>query len=500
VTAGLLLALAPLRLEARAIGAGAPSALVVRTGMGSRRSARRGAALLAASPQVAAVAVTGVCGGLASDLEPGDLVVASEVRGPNGTVSLPSAGLVAASLRRAGLVVHVGPIVTSPSIVRGRQRQALAATGALAVDMESAALVELDWLRPVTVVRAVVDTAEHELASPATLTRGLAALRSLRQAGPVLETWAAAAGPRRVLLAGPRSFCAGVDRAIDTVERALDRFGAPVYVRKQIVHNRHVVASLQSRGAIFVEELDEVPNGATVVFSAHGVAPTVRSDAAGRGLSVIDATCPLVAKVHHEVRRFTSQGYHVVLVGHAEHDEVVGTVGEAPDLQVLEGLGDVDAVAAPDPAKVACITQTTLAVDEAADIIDALKQRYPALVTPSSDDICYASQNRQDAVRAIADACDLVLVVGSRNSSNSTRLVEVARRHGCPSALVDDETEVDLTALAGVTTVGITAGASAPPVLVTRLVDALRTLGPVDVVERPVTTEHVSFSLPPEVR
>ncbi len=366
--------------------------------------------------------------------------------------------------------------------------------------MESAALVELAWMGPVTVVRAVVDTAEHELASPATVTGGLAAYRSLRRAGPALEIWAAAAGARRVLLAGPRSFCAGVDRAIDTVDRALDRFGAPVYVRKQIVHNRHVVASLQSRGAIFVEELDEVPDGATVVFSAHGVAPAVRADAASRDLAVIDATCPLVAKVHHEVRRFTSQGYHVVLVGHADHDEVVGTVGEAPDLQVLEGIADVAGVTAADPAKVACITQTTLAVDEAADIITALKERYPGLVSPSSDDICYASQNRQDAVRAIADACDLVLVVGSRNSSNSNRLVEVARRQGCPASLVDDESEIDLAALSGAATVGITAGASAPAVLVSRLVEALRTLGPVEVEERPVTTEHVSFSLPPEVR
>jgi 4-hydroxy-3-methylbut-2-enyl diphosphate reductase len=468
--------------------------------MGPARAARSAAGILAAALPVSAVAVTGVCGALAVGLRPGDLVVADEVRGPDGTVTLSSAGLVAASLRRVGLRVHVGPIVSSSTIVRGRQRRALADTGALAVDMESAALVAMAWTTPVTVVRAVVDTTDHGLVSPATLTAGLAALRSLRRAGPVLETWAAAAASRRVLLAGPRSFCAGVDRAIDTVERALDRYGAPVYVRKQIVHNRHVVAALQSRGAVFVDELDEVPDGATVVFSAHGVAPAVRADAASRDLSVIDATCPLVAKVHHEVRRFTSQGYHVVLVGHADHDEVVGTLGEAPDLQVLEGLSDVDDVAAPDPDKVACITQTTLAVDEAADIIEALKQRYPAVVSPPSHDICYASQNRQDAVKAIADACDLVLVVGSRNSSNSNRLVEVARRHGCPAALVDDETELDLAALANATTVGITAGASAPAVLVTRLVDALRTLGPVAVEERPITTEHVSFSLPPEVR
>jgi 4-hydroxy-3-methylbut-2-enyl diphosphate reductase len=291
-----------------------------------------------------------------------------------------------------------------------------------------------------------------------------------------------------------------VDRAIDTVARAIDRYGAPIYVRRQIVHNRHVVASLEDRGAVFVEELDEVPDGATVVFSAHGVAPAVRGEAERRRLSVIDATCPLVAKVHHEVRRFDAQGYQVVLVGHADHDEVEGTLGESPDLALVEQLSDVAEISVADPRKVACITQTTLAVDEVADIMVALKQRFPTLVTPHSDDICYASQNRQDAVRAIAADCDLVLVVGSPNSSNSNRLVEVARRQGCQAALVDDETDVDLAWLAGAATVGITAGASAPEALVTRLIRSLRDLGPVDVEERRITDEHVAFTLPPEVR
>ncbi len=237
-----------------------------------------------------------------------------------------------------------------------------------------------------------------------------------------------------------------------------------------------------------------------MVFSAHGVAPAVRAEAARRELSVIDATCPLVAKVHHEVRRFGAQGYQVVLVGHADHDEVVGTLGESPDLVVVEGLDDVERVEVPDPERVACITQTTLAVDEVTDIVGALKERFPGLVSPHSDDICYASQNRQDAVRAIAPDCDLVLVVGSANSSNSNRLVEVARRQGCRAALVDDETHLDLGWLAGASTVGITAGASAPDTLVTGLIDALRDLGPVEVEERRSTTEQVSFTLPPEVR
>jgi 4-hydroxy-3-methylbut-2-enyl diphosphate reductase len=468
--------------------------------MGPDRAARAAARLASSSPTAAAVAVTGVCGAIQGDLRPGDLVVADEVRGPDSALALPGAGLVAAALRRAGLTVQVGPVLSTPALSDGSRRRELAATGALAVDMESAWLVAADWGRPVTVVRAVVDTPKRPLLSPATVTGGLAACRALRRAGPALEAWAAAAGARRVLLAGPRSFCAGVDRAIDTVVRAIDRYGSPVYVRRQIVHNRHVVASLESRGAVFVEELDEVPDGATVVFSAHGVAPAVRQEAQRRQLSVIDATCPLVAKVHHEVRRFAAQGYRVVLIGHPGHDEVEGTVGESPDIRVVERLADVATVEAADPEKVACITQTTLAVDEAADIVAALRQRFPSLVSPHSDDICYASQNRQDAVRAIAADCDLVLVVGSANSSNSNRLVEVARRHGSPAVLIDDETDLDPAWLHGATTIGVTAGASAPEVLVSRVVDELRSLGPVDVEHHPVTTEQVAFTLPPEVR
>jgi 4-hydroxy-3-methylbut-2-enyl diphosphate reductase len=509
-----------MRVAARAVAGGAPTALVARTGMGADRATRSAAALVSSAsgtapqpPQssrtakgfrggssaVSAVAVTGVCSALSPDLEPGDLVVATEVRGPSGVVALPSAPLLAAALRRAGLRVHAGPVVSVGTLVRGRRRAELAASGALAVDMSSASLVSASWLQPVAVVRAVIDTPDRELPS-ATVTGGRAAWRALRQAAPVLETWAAAAGTRRVLLAGPRSFCAGVDRAIETVERALDRFGSPVYVRKQIVHNLHVVRRLEDRGAVFVEELDEVPDDATVVFSAHGVSPAVRQKADARGLSVIDATCPLVAKVHTEVRRFAGHGYQVVLIGHRGHDEIEGTVGEAANVQVVEDVADVDRIDAADPDKVAYITQTTLAVDETTGIVDALKERFPSLVGPHSDDICYASQNRQDAVRAIAKSCDLVLVVGSANSSNSVRLVEVARREGCQAELLDDESGLDLAWLPGAATIGVTAGASAPPELVDRVVDALRGLGPVEIAERPVTTETVTFNLPPEVR
>jgi 4-hydroxy-3-methylbut-2-enyl diphosphate reductase len=271
-------------------------------------------------------------------------------------------------------------------------------------------------------------------------------------------------------------------------------------VRKQIVHNRHVVAGLEAKGAVFVDELDEVPDHATLVFSAHGVAPSVRAEAARRQLAVIDATCPLVAKVHSEVRRFTAKGYQIVLIGHPDHDETVGTLGEAAEIQVVERPEDVADVHAADPDRVAYITQTTLAVDEAAEIATALRARYPSLVGPPADDICYASQNRQDAVRAIAPDCDLVLVIGSRNSSNSNRLVEVARRAGSRAELVDDSSEVDLAWLAGASTVGVTAGASAPEVLVERLVSTLGTLGPIGIEQQPVTTESVSFSLPLEVR
>jgi 4-hydroxy-3-methylbut-2-enyl diphosphate reductase len=304
-----------------------------------------------------------------------------------------------------------------------------------------------------------------------------------------------------VLLAGPRSFCAGVERAIDIVERALDRYGAPVYVRRQIVHNTHVVRDLEARGARFVDELDAVPDGALVVIAAHGVAPEVHEEAHARGLRVIDATCPLVAKVHAEARRFARDGYRIVLVGHLDHEEVQGTVGEAPEaIEVVEEAGAAEQVQAADPERVAYLTQTTLAVDEVQEVVDALRARFPALTGPRADDICYATQNRQEAVRTLAAECDVMLVVGSRNSSNSNRLVEVAERFGCTARLVEDASEIDDALVRDASTIGITAGASAPESLVQGVVDALAAFGPVDVVERDVVQESMRFTLPVEVR
>ncbi len=499
--AARLVVLAPLRIEAAALRAGLPGAIVVRTGMGPRRASETARA--AAANDAGAIAVAGVCGALAPDLRPGDVVVATEVRHADGTVAARcSSGPLAAALRRAGIPARLGPIVSMDHLVRSGERAALAATGALAVDMESAWLAEAAAGRPFAVLRVVADTPDRELIRPiSTVVCGLAALRVLRRAAPALASWAAASGPRTVLLAGPRSFCAGVERAIDIVERALDRFGPPVFVRKQIVHNVHVVRDLERRGAIFVDSLEEVPVGATTVFSAHGVSPQVREEAERRRLKVVDATCPLVTKVHAEARRFAKAGYTIVLVGHEGHEEVEGTTGEAADhIRLIGGSADVDEVRIENPDRVAYLTQTTLAVDEVEDVVTALRERFPRLTGPGSDDICYATSNRQDAVKALAAECDLMLVIGSGNSSNSKRLVEVAERVGCPARLLDDEAELDPSWLAGTRTVGVTAGASAPEVLVDRVLDALAGLGPVEVQERQVVHESLQFTLPIELR
>jgi 4-hydroxy-3-methylbut-2-enyl diphosphate reductase len=306
---------------------------------------------------------------------------------------------------------------------------------------------------------------------------------------------------RTIVLAAPRSFCAGVERAVEIVERLLAARPGPIYVRKQIVHNTHVVEELTARGAIFVDELDEVPAGATVVFSAHGVAPAVRCDAARRGLDVVDATCPLVAKVHQEARRYAANGHTVVLIGHAGHEEVDGTLGEAPEQTVLvEDLQDVQELEVEDPSRVSYLTQTTLAVDETTALIDALRHKFPGARGPDTADICYATTNRQAAVSAIAEHTQLVLVVGSANSSNSRRLVELAIRSGTTAYLVDRATDVDPAWLDGVRILGLTAGASAPPALVDEVIERISELGPVDVVEYEVTRETVRFTLPPEVR
>ncbi|KPC78496.1 MULTISPECIES: 4-hydroxy-3-methylbut-2-enyl diphosphate reductase [unclassified Streptomyces] len=306
---------------------------------------------------------------------------------------------------------------------------------------------------------------------------------------------------RRVLLAGPRSFCAGVERAIEIVERALEQRGAPVYVRKQIVHNVTVVDDLAGRGAIFVEELDEVPDRATVVFSAHGISPAVREEADRRGLDVIDGTCPLVAKVHAEARRFAARGDTVVLVGHAGHEEVEGTLGEAPESMVLVSTPDDVRELPPEVGgQISYLTQTTLAVDETAEVVGALRERFPLLQEPPSDDICYATTNRQAGLMAIVEEADLVLVVGSENSSNSVRLVELARREGTRAELIDRAGDIRPEWLTGVSTVGLTAGASAPPALVTEVVTRLGTFGPVHVEEREIARETVHFDLPSAVR
>jgi 4-hydroxy-3-methylbut-2-en-1-yl diphosphate reductase len=307
--------------------------------------------------------------------------------------------------------------------------------------------------------------------------------------------------PRRGRLAAPRGYCAGVDRAVDIVEVALQTYGAPVYVRKQIVHNLHVVQRLQGRGAIFVDELDEVPEGSTVVFSAHGVAPEVHAQARERGLKVIDATCPLVTKVHQEARKFASKGYDIVLIGHEGHEEVIGTMGEAP--RAIHLVGDereAVEVEIADPEKVAYLTQTTLSVDETQGVIGALRDRFPVLAGPRSDDICYATQNRQSAVKALAGDCQLILVIGAENSSNSKRLVEVARALGCDSHLIPEASAVDPAWFEGVDTVGVTSGASAPEWLVDELLDALREHGASEVREVQVVPEDVHFSLPRGLR
>ncbi len=498
--------LAPMTIEAAALRRGLgdrgrrAGIVVTRVGIGPG-SARRASHALGSQP--GPVLVAGVAGGLSPALAPGDIVLASEIRDPQGAVH-PCADptLLASVLTDAGLSVHVGPVASSPKVVTGSARATLAGTGALAVDMESAWLAQAAGSRPVSVLRVVLDTPARELGNPVHTLAGLArALSVLATAATQIPAWSELFAPREVVLAAPRASCAGVDRAVEIVARTLEERGAPVYVRKQIVHNAHVVADLESRGAVFVDELDEVPTGATTIFSAHGVSPAVRRAAGDRELEVIDATCPLVAKVHAEARRFASAGYQIVLVGHEGHEEIEGTFGEAPDhTQVVASAAEVSRLEVEDPDRVAYLTQTTLAIDETTDVLDALKVRFPTLSGPASSDICYATQNRQDAVRSLADDCDLVLVVGSRNSSNSCRLVEVARRAGARAELVEDAGEIAPALLRGVGRIGVSAGASAPERYVQGVVRALGALGDVTLSERRVAREEVHFKLPPEVR
>jgi 4-hydroxy-3-methylbut-2-en-1-yl diphosphate reductase len=306
---------------------------------------------------------------------------------------------------------------------------------------------------------------------------------------------------KRILLASPRGYCAGVERAVDTVEQALDLWGAPVYVRKQIVHNAHVVRELEERGAIFVDSEMEIPPGSTVVFSAHGVAPAVHENARRLELKAIDATCPLVTKVHSEARHYAAKGYSILLIGHAGHEEVEGTMGEAPDSIILvESIEQAERLEPPQTDRLAYITQTTLSVDETNEIVDVLRRRFPHIVAPKKDDICYATTNRQRAVKAMLSEVDLLLVIGSRNSSNSNRLVEVARATGVPSYLIDDETEIDESWLHGTETVGITSGASAPETLIRRVLAWFADRGVEDVRAHAEELEDVTFKLPVEIR
>ena len=489
-----LAVLTAVQVEAEAIGGG-----VLLTGVGMEQAGTTGARVRGSLAIGTPVALSGIAHRLDPDLAPGALVVATELRATDGSPPrpLPAAALVANDLQRLGLHVRTGPLVSASSPLSVEEAESLAADGAIAWDMESAWLARQLPDHPIAVVRTIVETGRSGT-TDAPL-RGLGSLLGVRTS---LERWARASGPHNVLLASPRSFCAGVERAIEIVERALERFGAPVYVRRQIVHNAHVVSDLEAKGAIFVAELGEAPDGATVVLAAHGVSPAVRSDAANRAdLTVIDATCPLVAKVHHEARRYLAQDYQIVLIGHEEHEEVVGTLGEDPDrIRLVQRSEDVADLPFDEEDDVAYLTQTTLSIDETAEIIDAMRNRFPRLVGPTTNDICYATQNRQDAVRALAHRCDLILVVGSTNSSNTLRLVEVGRREGCRAELIEDASEIHLSWLDNVACIGVTAGASAPEALVTEVVAALGTLGPATVTEHRTVEETVQFSLPRQVR
>ncbi len=449
------------------------------------------------------MAVAGLALGVREEVVPGTIVVADRVLAANGSViaTLESSAVIAAELTARGEPVMVGPIISTPEgLMSPEWKASLVATGALAVDRQAAALLKDRWDVPAAAVRVIGDNAHPlwQCRTPQAGRRG--AVRQLREVGLVLQAWGQAISDRRVLLAGPRSFCAGVERAITTVERALDRYGAPVYVRRQIVHNRHVVEGLEQRGAVFVQELDEVPNGAVAVLSAHGVSPAVRTDATAKELRVIDATCPLVSKVHSEVRRFAERGFQMVLIGHHGHDETEGTVGESDDISIVARPEDVEQLEVRDPQKLAYLTQTTLSPSDVSSIVAKLSERFPDIVGPRSADICYATQNRQDAVLAIAPECELVLVIGSSNSSNAARLVEVSERTGCRAVLVEDESQLRLEWFRHARTIGVTAAASSPPQLVDRVVRAIRGVGATEVETRVTRTENVTFPLPMEVR
>ena len=450
------------------------------------------------------MAVAGVAGALIDGLAPGALVVADRVLDEEGRqvpAPLASAPLVAAALRRRGLDVTLGPILSTASLVEGApQRARLAGTGAVAVDMETAALMAVPWDQPVTVVRAISDTSARELVSARHHPGWLAGPPKLAGGG----AGAGGVGRRR------RPEESAVGRASVVLRRRRtghpDRragarsYGTPIYVRRQIVHNRHVVTRPRSNAARSSSmSSTRSPTAPRSSSQPTGWRPRYRR-APRRGLRVIDATCPLVAKVHHEVQRFHARGYQVVLIGHAGHDETEGTLGEVEGVTLVEDFDDIAALKVADAERLAYVTQTTLSPDDVAGLVGGLSERFPAIVGPHAADVCYATQNRQDAVQAMADECDVLLVIGSPNSSNTARLAEVAARAGCRAELLEDETELDLGWLRGAATVGVTAGASAPPALVERVVGALATLGPIEIEERAVRNEQVNFPLPVEVR
>ena len=487
-----LLILAPLRIEARALRRGAGAARVRVTGMGPEAAARATQGLRQL-PAEGPVAVAGFGGALRPEIRAGEVVVATEVRGPGGVLQLPSAPAIAQALRLAGLIVHLGPVVSIDHVVYGKERSRLASGGALAVDMESYWLVADRCAVPCAVpgdhltcvVRVILDSPRKSTARLSTAASLPKAYRSLVAVGSALGTWAAALGPREVQVASPRSFCTGVNRAIESTEEALEQFGPPVYVLHEIVHNKHVVDSFRERGVVFVPYISDVPEGETVIFSAHGVGQAERHQAESRHLRVVDATCPLVARVHAKAKFHARRGRHIVLIGKKGHDEVEGVMGEVPEhIHLVEGPTDIESLDLDGRRDIAVLTQTTLIPHEVEDLIRALKDRFPEVVVSTALDVCYASQNRQEAVRRMSPQCDLVLVLGSRNSSNSKRLVEEASRLGTPARLVDDESEVDLAWLASVRTLGLTAGASAPESLLERMIDFMGTLGPVEIHEQ----------------
>ncbi|MEU0687353.1 4-hydroxy-3-methylbut-2-enyl diphosphate reductase [Streptomyces uncialis] len=413
-------------------------------------------------------------------LPAGRMLVADILRRPDGRVlSCSAAPMVAGALGAAGHQVVTGTVHLLEEGLDSDLRAAVAHATASA--------------------RRAGDVLGAEGSGGVAVVVAEAGLRPVAEAA--VGSWAQVMGPRTVLLASPRSFCAGVERAIDVVEALLEQQhglgGRQVFVRKQIVHNTHVIADLTERGAVFVEELDEVPPGALVVFSAHGVSPQVRAEAARRSLQVVDATCPLVTKVHAEARRYAERGNSIVLIGHAGHEEVEGTYGEAPDATVVVGSAwDMAGLDLPDPSKITYLTQTTLAVDETRETIAALKKRFPQARGPGSEDICYATTNRQHALQAVTAQADLVLVLGSENSSNSVRLVELARKAGTPAHLIEDCSRIRPDWLRDVATVGLIAGASAPPALVQDTLSALAGLGPLTVREQITTTEDTYFAPP----